>query len=142
MMHMTFYWGISATLLFDQWMTSTLVQYLMSLLVIFLFAIVHEWLYSLRGLLASKKRPSPPRAHDPEISVPLLQKLPVPQNPGVKETLVALLYGINAGTGYLLMLLVMSYNGGVLIAVVLGLVTGFALFRSDVGSGADVCHTG
>ncbi|CAM6092313.1 unnamed protein product [Calypogeia fissa] len=147
MMHMTFYWGTEATLLFDGWMTETYVQYFMSLLAIVLFAILHEWLYNLRIVLTSKKAAAaaPRQHHDPEQTVPLLDKVHVPPGKG-KDFLVVLLYGINAGTSYLLMLLVMSYNGGVFLAVVLGLLVGFALFRTSVAgeaySTSDVCHAG
>lgn len=146
MMHMTFYWGTDATLLFDQWMTDTYVQYFMSLLAIVLFGILHEWLFNLRVVLAQKKGAAPARPHhDGEQSVPFLEKAHVPPGKG-KDFLVVLLYGVNAGTGYLLMLLVMSFNGGVFLAVVLGLLVGFALFRSHVASesynSSDVCHAG
>jgi copper transporter 1 len=144
MMHMTFYWGIGATLLFDQWVTKTVFQYLLSLVAIFLFGILHEYFYNLRVVLNSKKSGPPTRHHlDSENTVPFLEKAHVP--PGkAKDFLVVLLYGVNAGTGYLLMLLVMSFNGGVFLAVVLGLLVGFALFRSHVASesfnSSDVCH--
>ncbi|KAG6556342.1 hypothetical protein Mapa_002285 [Marchantia paleacea] len=145
MMHMTFYWGTQATLLFDEWVTKTLLQYYLSLLAIVIFAIIHEWLFMLRVCIASKQ--SSPRAGGPEHNVPLLEKLPAPKSGVYRDTMVALLYGVNASTGYLLMLLIMSFNGGVFIAVVVGLVIGFALFRSksasvDVNKISDSCCVG
>ncbi|OAE21453.1 hypothetical protein AXG93_3506s1270 [Marchantia polymorpha subsp. ruderalis] len=128
MMHMTFYWGTIATLLFDEWVTRTPLQYYLSLVAIVIFAIIHEWLFMFRVSIASKQ--NGPRAGGLENNAPLLEKLPAPKS-GVWDIIVALLYGVNASTGYLLMLLVMSFNGGVFIAVVVGLVIGFALFSTS-----------
>ncbi|KAL3688583.1 hypothetical protein R1sor_014892 [Riccia sorocarpa] len=129
MMHMTFYWGTKATLLFDEWVTKTPLQYYLSLLGIIIFAVVHEWLFTFRVRLASKK--GSPRADG--LDRPLLDQFPKQKSLAFQEGLVALLYGVNASTGYLLMLLVMSFNGGVFIAVVVGLVNGYAFFRSKTG---------
>lgn len=43
----------------------------------------------------------------------------------------SLLFGINSGLNYFLMLAVMSYNVGVFVAIVVGLAVGYWLFRSS-----------
>ncbi|KAF7058911.1 hypothetical protein CFC21_065883 [Triticum aestivum] len=138
-MHMTFYWGTSATILFDGWRTSAWTGYLLSLLALFLAAAFYQYLEAFRirvKLLAGAKAyPLPPPAGS-DARAPLLA-------PGSAAFLggrwparvaTAALFGVNAGIGYLLMLAVMSFNGGVFIAVVLGLAAGYLAFRSgDVG---------
>lgn len=43
----------------------------------------------------------------------------------------SVLFGVNSGIGYLLMLTIMSFNGGVFLAIVVGLTVGYFLFRNE-----------
>ncbi|KAJ8427268.1 hypothetical protein Cgig2_021774 [Carnegiea gigantea] len=127
MMHMTFYWGTKVTLLFDWWKTESWPSYYLTLLFCFLFAAFYQYLEDRRlSLLALATK----RSSGPSINAPLLPsrfgtRLDNPARVGT-----AALFGVNSAIGYLLMLAVMSFNGGVLIAVVLGLAVGYFLFRA------------
>ncbi|KAM7507408.1 hypothetical protein LguiA_017861 [Lonicera macranthoides] len=130
MMHMTFYWSRSVTLLFDSWKTDTWFSYALTLLACFLFSAFYQYLEHKRihvKLISSRSSPRSP------ISVPLLQTK-IPASAGGKWSFLrfagAVLFCVNAAIGYLLMLAVMSFNGGVFVAVVVGLGFGYFLFRS------------
>ena len=127
MMHMTFYWGIKATILFDFWKTDSWLSYILTLLACFVFAAFYQYLENRRLQFKSL---SSTRG----VSAPLIPKS------GTRSAAKAasvLLFGVNAAIGYLLMLAVMSFNGGVFIAIVVGLTVGYLVFRSD-DDGADV----
>uniref|UniRef100_A0ACD5Y1F8 Uncharacterized protein n=1 Tax=Avena sativa TaxID=4498 RepID=A0ACD5Y1F8_AVESA len=138
MMHMTFYWGTSATILFDGWRTSAWTGYLLSLLALFLAAAFYQYLEAFRIrvklLSGAKADPFPPPAGS-DARAPLLGPGPAFFAGGRSSAKVATaaLFGVNAGIGYLLMLAVMSFNGGVFIAVVVGLAAGYLAFRSSDG---------
>ncbi|KAG5376513.1 hypothetical protein IGI04_041109 [Brassica rapa subsp. trilocularis] len=135
MMHMTFYWGIKATILFDFWKTDSWLSYILTLLACFAFAAFYQYLEKRRiqfKSLSSTRHPNPPPRAG--VSAPLIPKS------GTRSAAKAasvLLFGVNAAIGYLLMLAAMSFNGGVFIAIVVGLTVGYLVFRSD-DDGADV----
>ncbi|XP_013616439.1 PREDICTED: copper transporter 5 [Brassica oleracea var. oleracea] len=121
MMHMTFYWGIKATILFDFWKTDSWLSYILTLLACFVFAAFYQYLENRRLQFKSL---SSTRG----VSAPLIPKS------GTRSAAKAasvLLFGVNAAIGYLLMLAAMSFNGGVFIAIVVGLTAGYLVFRSD-----------
>ncbi|EXB38971.1 Copper transporter 5 [Morus notabilis] len=127
MMHMTLYWSKAVTLLIDSWKTDSWTSYLLTLLACFLVSAFHQYLEDRRirfkASLAADRSP-------PSIDAPLLFKLGGRRGFGPARIASAVMFGINSAIGYLLMLAVMSFNGGVLVAVVLGLSVGYFFFRA------------
>lgn len=126
MMHMTLYWGIKVTLLFDSWKTDSWFSYLLSLLACFLFSAFYQYLEDRRIRFKAIAVSNPPQQPTP-VNAPLLTPK---RRASSAKFATALLFGINSAVGYLLMLAIMSFNGGVFLAIVLGLTVGYVLFRS------------
>ncbi|KAG9157056.1 hypothetical protein Leryth_009102 [Lithospermum erythrorhizon] len=129
MMHMTFYWGREVTILFDSWKTNSWLSYLLSLLVLSLFSIFFQYLEDKRIRFKNIKNNNNPSSETNSTTTPLLSSK-ISGSFGAKIA-GAILFGFNSAIGYLLMLAVMSYNGGVLVAIVVGLAVGYFLFRSS-----------
>ncbi|KAJ8767423.1 hypothetical protein K2173_017467 [Erythroxylum novogranatense] len=127
MMHMTLYWGKKVTLLVDSWKTTTLLAYLITLFACFLFAAFYQYMENRRirfkSLASASADPSPPSS----VNSPLLLSK---RSISAAKFAEALLFGVNSAIGYLLMLAIMSFNGGVFLSIVAGLSVGYLLFRS------------
>ncbi|KAK9210117.1 hypothetical protein WN944_002486 [Citrus x changshan-huyou] len=128
MMHMTFYWGRQVTLLFDFWRTDSWPSYALTLLACFLFSAFYQYLEDRRVRLNRIAVGQKPAMAD--VETPLLQRKVVGKFSAARIAGTAL-FGINSGVGYLLMLAIMSFNGGVFLAVVVGLMIGYLVFRSE-----------
>ena len=107
MMHMTFFWGKNAQILFSGWPGTSSGMYALALIIVFVLAIFVEWLSH-----SSFLKPGPN-----DVTAGLLQTA---------------LYALRSGLGYMLMLAVMSFNGGILLAAVAGHALGFLIFGSRV----------
>ncbi|KAF7114866.1 hypothetical protein RHSIM_RhsimUnG0073900 [Rhododendron simsii] len=133
MMHMTFYWGRDVTLLFDSWKTKTWVEYSLTLLTCFLFSAFYQYLED-RRLRLKQPQLSSSSSTAPTTTTPLLESKLGGGGGGARspvKLLGALMFGVNSAIGYMLMLAVMSFNGGVFVAVVVGLSAGYLAFRSN-----------
>ncbi|KAK4419891.1 Copper transporter 5.1 [Sesamum alatum] len=124
MMHMTFYWGRRVTILFDSWKTDSWLSYFLSLFACFLFSVFYQYMEDCRLRLKTSPPPSAGAA-----APLLLSKMGGARNWSASRFAGAILFGVNAGIGYLLMLAIMSFNGGVFVAVVVGLGVGYLVFR-------------
>lgn len=101
-MHMTFFWGKDAEILFDGWPgRDRLGMYLLALAAIFFLAVAVEWLSHCTVLKERRSR--------------ILQTL---------------MYAVRIGLAYLVMLAVMSFNSGVFLIAVAGHAIGFFFFGS------------
>ncbi|KAL8497095.1 hypothetical protein ACS0TY_020683 [Phlomoides rotata] len=134
MMHMTFYWGKTVTILFDSWKTDSWLSYSLSLFACFLFSLFYQYMEDRRIRLKSlsvAKNPPPPSgaAAATSVNTPLLFSKLTERKWAPAQFAGAILFGINSAIGYFLMLAIMSFNAGVFIAVVVGLAAGYLVFR-------------
>ncbi|THG07612.1 copper transporter 1-like [Camellia sinensis] len=107
LMHMTFYWGKRVQVLFTGWPGNSTAMYALALTFVFALAVIVEWLSQCNLIKPGANRVAA----------------------GFFQTGV---HTIRGAIAYLVMLAVMSYNGGVFLAAVLGHAVGFAVFGSGV----------
>ncbi|XVE59338.1 hypothetical protein DITRI_Ditri05aG0038100 [Diplodiscus trichospermus] len=107
-MHMTFFWGKNAEILFSGWPGTGTGMYVLALIVVFLLGFLVEWI-----------------SHSQLIK-------PDSTSHVVAGLVQTLLHALRVGLAYLVMLAIMSFNGGVFLAAVAGHTLGFLLFGSRV----------
>ncbi|KAK2645031.1 hypothetical protein Ddye_020226 [Dipteronia dyeriana] len=131
MMHMTFYWGRTVTVLFDSWKTESWLGYALTLITCFLVSAFYQYLevWRFRLILLGAGAGGGVAANTSGIDAPLLHRK-VAGKYSAARIAGTLMFGVNSGLGYMLMLAVMSFNGGVFLAIVLGLTVGYLVFRS------------
>jgi len=142
-MSMTFSQSSDVVLLFDWWHPRSGGEYALSLCAIFAICLLQEWLVAQRAIRAAQAA-----GHSsPAESTPLWdeERRAPPRHTAVMErAIVHLVYAGSVALGFLLMLLVMSFNVGVFLTVVAGLSTGHALFMpTRAAASADnpaMCH--
>ncbi|XP_027109638.2 copper transporter 6-like [Coffea arabica] len=107
MMHMTFFWGKNAEILFSGWPGyDNLGMYVLALVIVFVLTVVVEWLSACKFIKESSNN---------NVAAGLVQTL---------------MYGIRIGLAYMVMLAVMSFNAGVFLVAVAGHALGFFFFGS------------
>lgn len=107
-MHMTFFWGKNTQVLFSGWPGDRSGMYAVALVFVFLLAVAVEWLSYWRVMTEAGPR---------NVAA------------GIVQTAV---HGIRMGIAYMVMLALMSFNGGVFIVAVAGHSVGFLAFGSRV----------
>ncbi|KAI9080085.1 hypothetical protein K1719_037901 [Acacia pycnantha] len=119
--HTTMYWGHKAYVLFPCWPGDNAAMYGVALVLVFTMAVLVEWL-----------------------SFTDMVKLKPGKNDVVVGVLKTVIYGVRTGLSYLVMLAVMSFNGGVFVVAIVGHVIGFLVFgtqaiirRKKAGSDTD-----
>lgn len=139
MMHMTFYWGTDATILFQSWKTSGPVSYAVALLLTVVLCVLHEALTSFRvNFVVAVKADE---GVNEESALLRIYGLRGRRRSTARLVVGSCLYGLNAACSYVLMLIVMTFNLGLCLAVVAGHALGYQMFgysRPGV-SQADVC---
>ncbi|KAH9672642.1 Copper transporter 1 [Citrus sinensis] len=105
--HMTFFWGHNTQVLFPGWPGSSTGMYVLALVFVFSLAVIVEWLSHYNIV-----------------------------KPGASRVAAGLfktgLHGVRVGLAYMVVLAVMSFNGGIFIAAVVGHAVGYLLFGSRV----------
>ncbi|KAK3206383.1 hypothetical protein Dsin_020429 [Dipteronia sinensis] len=107
MMHMTFFWGTNAEVLFSGWPGTSTKMYVLSLVFVFVLAILVEWLSSTHLIREGT-------------------------NNVVAGMIQTVMHAIRVGLAYMVMLAVMSFNAGVFLAALAGHTLGFFVFGSRV----------
>ncbi|CAD6236571.1 unnamed protein product [Miscanthus lutarioriparius] len=113
--HMTFFWGKDSEILFSGWPGARGGMYALALVAVFALAFLLEFLGS-RGL-----------------DVALLPSAAAGGGRRVAAGAArAVVHALRVGVAYLLMLALMSFNGGVFLAAVAGHAAGFLAFRAGL----------
>lgn len=107
MMHMTFFWGSKAEILFSGWPGTRPGMYALALVFVFFLAVIVEWLSHCRLI---KQTGSTSRV--------------------VAGLVQTFLHTIRIGLAYMVMLAIMSFNVGVFLVAVAGHAVGFLVFGS------------
>eukprot|EP01137_Pigoraptor_chileana_P033750 Opistho-2@25108 len=137
-MVMTFWWGTDVSILFDGWHPRNTGAYVGSVFGVFFIAVLYEFF-----LAALERVDKATRGDGSKAEMSPLLKDSEGRPSSLKIRLVrSLLHMVQVFWAYFLMLVFMTYNGGLCISVILG--TGFGYLVSGrgqlVSADASYCH--
>ncbi|TKW17009.1 hypothetical protein SEVIR_5G337400v4 [Setaria viridis] len=112
--HMTFYWGKNSEILFTLWPGADGGMYALALVAVFALAVLLEFLGSRR---LDSLLPTAAAGANKRVAAGAAR---------------AAVHALRMGGAYLLMLALMSFNGGVLLVAVAGHAAGFLAFRAGL----------
>jgi len=122
-MAMFFTSSTEVTILFEDWVTDDYTTYMASIVAVMAIAVFNEWLVAM--FLMDNANSDDSAIEESVFSVKMKSK-------GFGRLLRAFLYGAIVSLSYLLMLVAMTFNAGLFVAVILGYSGGFALFRKPL----------
>lgn len=151
MMQMTFYAGVDCTVLIKQWKTSNAGELLGTVIFWFLIALLHQGTKRLRRSLQKRhnvatsrggfaklneQEGSPVQSPGPEVSI-----VEAPNSWGKLKNhlLQSILQLVQTTTSFLLMLVFMTYNVWLAVAIVLGDMCGYMIFSYDTPDTSGGC---
>ncbi|KAF8360860.1 hypothetical protein PRIPAC_87783, partial [Pristionchus pacificus] len=147
---MTLHIGDREIILFSWWKTGSLLGLIGSCLIIFLLAVLYEairafrmWIARFDAIEAASKQENEIEEREERGRIRSAATLIFTQSPvsSIKMRIVhSLLHSAQTLLGFILMLIVMTFNFWVLLSVVLGMTLGFFIFSGSPYSGEVVCN--
>uniref|UniRef100_A0A914XLH8 Copper transport protein n=1 Tax=Plectus sambesii TaxID=2011161 RepID=A0A914XLH8_9BILA len=134
-MSMSFHFGVKEVVLFDFWKINTVWGLLISCAIIFLACLLYEALKWFRVKLAIRHRQAMVSSAQGSLNPSATELIPsrfrMEDYMNMARFIQTLLYGVQMIIAYLLMLVFMTYNVWLCIAVIVGEAVGYFLFSGS-----------